>query len=299
MAKRKNTGLYAALAVAALALVAALVGIRFFSPPPPPVTPPPGAPAVPPTERQVTATLRYTDGYYRAVLDEDAKRFNVAAVSPDALAAPLVHSVELKAPRTLRPGESIETAHLKIALAVVKEWATGGSGQGFRYEHLVLSVANRTDKPLAYRVDTAMDHPDRCRTKGAISHDAIALGAGERIERTECLWHSGETLRVERVEVIELPPLSYYYVSRLDPTQIGLDRRVSAGHTPRKAKLCGFVPWREIESSGATWADVIDFYARHNCDEYTFFAGYRMSEGPVTLPARPPQGEAADGGAHD
>jgi len=31
---------------------------------------------------------------------------------------------------------------------------------------------------------------------------------------------------------------------------------------------------------------VIDFYARHNCDEYSFFRGYRRWTAPGSLPAR-------------
>lgn len=236
----------------------------------------------------MTAVLRYTEGYYRAVLDEDAKRFHVDPVTPADLAAPLVHAVELSSPRTLRVGESVETPHLKVTAEIVKEWASSGGGQGFRYQHLVAAIHNRTERALAYRVDTAVAEPERCRGKGAIPHDAVAIAPGERLQRTECLWHPGETLRVLRIEVIELPPLSYYYVSRLDPAQIGLDRRAAEGHAVPRAKPCPFVPWREIEASGAGWPDVIDFYARHNCDEYTFFGGYRFRDAAGPLPARPP-----------
>jgi len=295
--KQSNTALYVALAVAALALVGAVVGVKFLSSPPPPPPPPP-----PPTaERSVTSVLRYTEGYYRAILDEDARKYHVAPPPLDELGAPFKHALELSSARPLRIGETIETPHLKLTAEVLKEWSTGGDGQGFRYQHLVLAIANRGDGALAYRVDTTVSHPERCRTKGAIPHDAIALAAGERARRTECLWHPGETLTVDRVEVIELPPLSYHYVSRLDPTQIGLDRRTADGHAPPRGKPCPFVPWREIESSGAAWADVIDFYARHSCDEYAFFAGYHFRDAPGPLPVRPPEPTSApaDAAARD
>jgi hypothetical protein len=59
---------------------------------------------------------------------------------------------------------------------------------------------------------------------------------------------------------------------------------------PRPAKECSFVPWRDIQASAEQahtgWADVIDFYARHNCDEYSFFRGYKRWTAPGALPAR-------------
>src|SRR5262245_47255004 len=80
VARKKNTALYAAVAVAALAVVAALLGVRLLAPPPPPPPAPPAPP--PPPERSSTVTGRYTEGYYRTVLDEGARRFRVAAVTP-------------------------------------------------------------------------------------------------------------------------------------------------------------------------------------------------------------------------
>jgi hypothetical protein len=296
MAKKKerNTGLFIGLAAAALLLVAAIVGSRFMSQPPPP--PPPVVP--PPAEHSVTQVMRFTEGYYKASLDDDAKKLGAPPITVDAIGDPFKHVVELSSSRPIRAGESIETGHLRITAAVIKEWASSGAGQGFRADHLVLSITNRTDRPLAYRVDTKVSTPEKCRSKGSIAQNAIALDAGEKIERTECLYHKGETLTIQRVEVIELPKLSYYYVSRLDPGQIGIERRVAEGHQPKKTQPCAFIPVREIANGG--WADVIDFYARHNCDEYSFYGGYKFRTVSGPLPAHQEgAGSPADGGAHD
>jgi hypothetical protein len=127
-------------------------------------------------------------------------------------------------------------------------------------------------------------------TKGALAQNAVALKPGESIERTECLWRPGATVTVTKMEVVELPLLSYWFVSRLVPTQVLLDGRTSAGHE-FSVKLCAFVPWREIQTSakdnGTSWADVIDFYARHDCDEYSFWPGYKRWTSPGKLPSRP------------
>ena len=281
-----NAVLGLGLAVCGVVVVIALVTARFFKsePPPPPPPPPPTA------EATVTGQLRYTEGFYKAQLEDDAKLYGIPKVDPQAIAQPLAYANELEAPRTLKSEhDGFETPHLKLAAHTIKEWATTGNGQGFKYEHLVLEITNRSDKPLAYRVETSVDHPEKCKTKGSIPHNSIALKPGETLRRTECLWHPGMTMRVNGVEVLELHDLGYYYVSRLQPTQVLLDERTATGHVVPKGNLCSFVPWREIQTASDTklagWGDVMDFYARHNCDEYSFFRGYKRWTSPGTLPA--------------
>jgi len=283
-----NALLGVGVAVCAVVIVVAVVSLRFLQKePPPPPPPPPPAPA-----ESVGRIIRYSPEYYKALTEEDAKRYKVATLDPGALAQPLTYAAELGAPRAMKvQRDTLETAHLKIASRVIKEWARTPSGQGFKYEHIVLSITNRTDKPVAYYVPTTVSHPENCQSQGAIEHNAIALKPGETVERTECLWHKNQTLRVNAVEAMELTWLGYYYVSRLNPVQIMLDARTAAGHrVPSPAKECSFVPWRDIQASSEQahtgWADVIDFYARHNCDEYSFFRGYRRWTAPGKLPAR-------------
>ena len=58
----------------------------------------------------------------------------------------------------------------------------------------------------------------------------------------------------------------------------------------RQAMLVGDMPFMSYQASAEQahtgWADVIDFYARHNCDEYSFFRGYRRWTAAGALPAR-------------
>ena len=145
----------------------------------------------------------------------------------------------------------------------------------------------------------------RGKSQAAIPHNAVALLPGEKAERTECLYHAGMPLTVLRAETITMPALGYYYVSRLLPSQLGLDGRTSAGHfSPKESRACNFVPWHDIERGGAGWADVVDFYARHNCDEYSFYRDYRFRSevGPLPALAPPkklaPQAGPTDGGVN-
>ena len=279
--KESNAGLFAALGIAGAVLAVALLFVGFHKPTPPPPPPPPNVNGSASTVREA---LRNSENFYKATIEEDARRFELPPPALSDLAAPLKHADELDAPRTLSPGQSLETAHLAIRLEVAKEWS-GAGGHEFRYEHLVLSIANRSPSAIAYRVATAVSDPERCRTKGAIAQNAVALGPGETIRRSECLFRRGERVTVTHVETIELLPLEFRYISRLSPEQLGLDPRTSEGHVPPKGKPCQFVPWREIEAGGASWADVIDFYARHNCDEYTVYGSYRARTEAGPLPA--------------
>jgi len=100
------------------------------------------------------------------------------------------------------------------------------------------------------------------------------------------------------IEVMEIPRLGAYYVSRMPPGLILYGRRTSAGHVPLAGSLCPQTfSWRDIRDGADRgelgWRDVIDFYARHNCEEYSFFRSYRHRTDPdEPLPARPPEIEA-------
>ena len=184
------------------------------------------------------------------------------------------------------------TEHLKVSLRSSRI-RVGSTEAGFSAEHLLLRVENRSDKHLAYVVETKLTDSKGCSGKGDMPHNAIALRPHEAVDRTECLFSKWNDLRVTRVDALELTPLGYYYVSRLSPTQLGYDARTGTGHVvPAGAPVCQHVPGREVREglmAGTTrWEDVMDFYSRHNCDEYWFFYGYRMHDRPLfaLLPAR-------------
>jgi hypothetical protein len=287
-----NAMLAIGLVVCGVLVVVALLGLRFFGKAEPVHTP---APVAAPVAQAVNTTVKFAPGYYKGTVEEDAKKYKIPAPSIEALAAPLAYTEELSAPRTMKPDkDQYETPHLRLATHVVKEWSTTGSAQRLRVEHLLLSITNRGARPIAYRVDTKLPNDARCKNKAALAQNAVALKPGETIERSECMWAKGMSLDLQKIEVLELTDLGYFYVSRLIPGQVLLDERAASGHVPPdKLKSCAFVPWREIHAAsehpdGVKWADVLDFYARHNCDEYTFPTSYRRWTAPGTLPVAPP-----------
>jgi hypothetical protein len=279
---------------AALAMVA-VVGLGLGSlllfgsgPPPPPDRPRPP----PPPEAMMNGELRYSPIVYRAQIEQDARRFGVPIPRLGQLEAPFLYLHEQNSSRRLTTKAPIETQHLRLSLDVEKREATL-EGQRYRSEHLVLRIENRTPKHLAYRIRTSVADARKCSSKGDIPHNALVLAPQQTLRRSECLFRGSASLDVDSIEVIELPALAAVYVGKLPAIPALYDRRTAAGHIPEKGNTCPQTfSWREIrdgvDRKELEWKDVIDFYARHTCDEYAFFRTYRYrTDAAGPLPARP------------
>jgi hypothetical protein len=283
----KTLGLAVGLTGLAVIVVGTLV---LYSGEPPPAPEPPQPP--PPPEVLMNSVLKYSQPVWMALVETDAKNFKIPAPTLQDLSQPNGYFHELTASRRLKVRTSLETAHLKISLEISKRRASM-DGQSFAMEHLVLRIENRTATYLAYRVDTTVTDRAKCSSKGDIPHNSLVLEPRQILLRTECLYRNDESVDVRNVQVIELPPISAYYISRLPPNQTLTDPRTSSGHVPLAGTVCPQTfSWREIQDGidkkQLGWRDVIDFYARHNCDEYSFFRSYRYRSDPgAPLPARP------------
>ncbi len=280
-----------AMAVGMTAAVAIALGMLVMygtSAPPPPERPPPP----PPPESLMNSVLKYSQPVYMGLIEEDAKKYKVPAPKLVELGQPNGYFDELKQPRRLKIKEVVDTAHLHLVLEVAKRKASI-EGQTFAFDHVLLRIQNRTPRFLAYRVETSVPDKQKCVSKGDIAHNAIVIEPNQTIFRTECIFRSDGGVDLKHVEVIELLPLSAYYVGRLPATVTLYDPRTSAGHHPLVGTLCPQTfSWREIQDGldrkAFGWRDVIDFYARHNCEEYSFFKNYRYrTDAADPLPARP------------
>jgi hypothetical protein len=272
-------------------LVVILLGtMLLYAGEPPPAPEPPRPP--PPPEVTMNAVLKYSQPVYRALLETDARSFKVPVPKLSELGRPNFYAEEFRGHRKLKLKGTIETPHLRLSLAVGRRTAHL-EGQSYAVDHLLLKIENRTGRYLAYRVQTSVTDKHKCQSKGDIPHNALVLEPHQTLERTECLYRADEQLDVMHVEVIELSPLEAFYVSRLPPNPILYDARTAAGHVPLAGTVCPQTfSWRDIQEGldrGVIgWKDVIDFYARHNCDEYSFFKDYRYRTEPsAPLPARP------------
>ena len=238
-------------------------------------------PAPPPPDKAALRRMDYENpDIYKAYLEQDSSTYGVPRTEPADLEAPFPYE-KSEAPQALAPsGPAIETGMLKISARVEKLEVHTRKGQSSA-EHLVLRIENKRARPVAYRVDTTFGAGSdaSCSAKGSLPHNAMAIPANGTVERSECFYRAKMVVTVNQVEAMELPPLSYFYVSRLFPPHIGANGRTSANHQTPAGAQCATVPQQSIligmEKGTVSWRDVIDFYARHRCETYDFPLGYR------------------------
>src|SRR5262249_46883185 len=143
-----------------------------------------------PEARDLTKAMTETVDGYKAILTEDAKKFG-AGISVGALADPMPYKLEFEGNHRLIGRDKLETSHLEISARVEKQWSQMGGNQGIAVDQFLLTIKNKTNKYVAYRVQTEVPDARVCRSKGIIPHNAIALKPLEEITRTECLWGRG------------------------------------------------------------------------------------------------------------
>ncbi len=223
-------------------------------------------------------------GSWQAFLLRDAAAAAIAAPAPADMARKLRHRIDEEV-RVIAPGEgTVEVAGLKLTAGVADD-------EGTR-RLFTLSIENATDSDLAYRVLTE-PRPGgaACNQRAILPHDAIVVRRGTTVVRSECSYRPGMSLRISRVESMELLPLMGFYVSRLPPAALGADPRLARGHQPDLPTgwtVCTTVASQSvrsaIEQGKIAWRDLVDFYARHRCETYTFPEGYRAFEKNAARP---------------
>jgi hypothetical protein len=273
-----------ALAVFFSGILAIAMGVLILhaasAPPPTPKRPEPP----PPPSAMINSDMRFSVLYYKGLIEADAKSYGIQTPTYEDLQQANPYFDELQGKQHLRIKAPIETRHLRISLEVSKQ-TTIIESHSLSTDHLILRVENLTPIFLAYRIQTSVPDKRKCLMKAELLHNAMALEPKQITLRTECLYRQDAQIDVTGIEVIELPALSAYYVSRVPPNSTLYDPRTSAGHTPPRGVMCPQTfSWRDIkegiDKKELGWRDVIDFYARHNCTEYSFFKSYRYRGDP-------------------
>jgi len=240
--------------------------------------------------KEEASAYRYRGDYFQSVIDGDCKTLHIDCPAVSDLKQPFRFKKELKRPRFISRGSSFDTTSLKISLTVQNIWI-GEKGRGVKTPHLLLSVTNKLSRPVIYQVLT--ETSKKCEAMGRLAHNAIALKPNETIQRVECVRKSGMRVKVMSVDTLATTRLGYHYVSRLNPHRLGVPNRLSENHSYEAMPPCKHIPWQQMEaglgSGDIHWADIADFYSRHNCDEYVFFPSYRRATDAIeSLPVKRP-----------
>ncbi len=243
------------------------------------IPPKPPAPEMRGSAQDVMKTASATHASWRAEIERDAATLGVPTPTDDDMAKRLSYKTDDEA-RVIAPGEgSVEIAGLRLTASSMPE-------EGSNRQAMVLTVENLTDTDLAYNVvTTPRPGGAACNQRLVLAYNAIVVARGGKESRSECIYRSGMSLAIERVETLALQPLQSAYVSRLPPAAVGADTRLSRGHRPELPAgmpVCTTVASQTVRAdidSGATgWRDLVDFYARHSCQSYQFPEGYRTFE---------------------
>jgi hypothetical protein len=215
----------------------------------------------PPPSSMINSDMRFSVLYYKALIEQDAKSYGITAPAYDDLLEPNPYFEELHVRQRLRIKAPIETRHLRITLEVSRQTTTIES-HSLSTDHLVLRIENRTPLYLAYRIQTTVPERGKCSMKASLPHNAVALEPEQTILRTECLYRKEAPVDITRIEVIELPALSAFYVSirapppatrrRVErcarrPFRGGRSRRVSTGR-----RSAGATSWISMRVTTAT-----------------------------------------------
>lgn len=252
------------------------------------IPPKPPAPTMTGTTQDVLKTASASADSWRARIERDAATLGVATPSDTEMSRKFVYRLD-EEKRVIAPGEgSIEAAGLRLTASSMPE-------EGTPRQAMVLTIENLTDQDLAYHVvTTPRPGGAACNQRLILAHDASVVRRGEKQVRSECIYRPGMSLAIDRVETIGLPPLSAAYVSRLPPAALGADPRLTRGHRPdlpAGMAVCSTVTSQSdraaIERGEISWRDLVDFYARHSCENYQFSEGYSAfdRDGARPLPA--------------
>ncbi len=222
---------------------------------------------------------------YQSQLARDASAFGLEPRSASEILMAFPFRADRER-RILQVGETVSILGLALTLRV----ETPANTQN---PQMVLSIKNTTHKAVAYRVGTMPSSGElACANKGKMAHNAIAIPASGEVKRIECDFKKGRSLAIERVEVMTISELSFFYLSALAVNSYWNARSMQGHAALSKESSCPSQVSanlkQEMKVGRVAWRDIVDYYARHSCQTFTFFAGYKAFEGeePYRLPAQ-------------
>lgn len=217
-------------------------------------------------ESTLIAEAAAAPAVYKDYLAKDAAEAGVTVPSLEDMARELPYRFDDER-RILEVGDK-PIAVVGLTLAVTRT-----------EDALTLEIVNTTSATVAYHVATEPIPTTNCNSAQALPFNAITLTRGAKISRVECSWRAGMSLAIKRVELVELPPLSAWYLAHVPPPLLGIEPRIARGHRAERAATCSAIPSHALESGLKTgeivWRDLVDFYARYRCQSYQFPLTYR------------------------
>jgi hypothetical protein len=231
------------------------------------------------TARQLLSQSSSSTPVYLDALERDAASAGIRKPSLDDMSRKLAYRVD-EARHVLELGaKPLDAAGLRLRIDRSSEL-------------LVLQIDNLTDVDLAYQVITAPSGGAACNSARPLPFNAMVIASKSSEARTECDARIATSIVVSKIETLEVPKLSTWYLSQIPPALVGIEPRIARGHQGIDVKeKCSTVVAQTIRSGmergEIRWRDLVDFYARHRCQTYQFPSTYRAfsADGERALPA--------------
>lgn len=237
------------------------------------------------------ASYKDSAEFYATRIAEAVETHGVADPGLDRLRQPntFYDLVSPSAPRTIKPGASFEEAGLQIRVKV-EQVEVQRRGLRSKQAHTLADITNVGENPIAYFLDMRADTGD-CQVTATGPYNTMVLSPGQIGEVSICAGtHAVEITELKIIEVTELGAL---WVSKIPPLAVGHDEYVARAHDPGpEVQMCAEIPAvdfnRRIAAGEMQWEDLVDFYSRHDCEHFRWYAGYtRIIEPLDSLPALP------------
>jgi hypothetical protein len=275
-----ETGFRLAVALAALALIAGIASVRFGRTPglpPRPASPPQETSA----DQLLTSSLA-SPAVWKNFLETDAKAAGVAVPTASQMARRFVYRSDTGRHELTFAAPTVAAAGLELTL------------ERSENELAVLALANKTDSDLAYRVlSTPSAGASACNAASLLATNAMVIAKGGTERRTVCVFRSDLVVMITKIEGVEVPPLSAWYLQQVSPLAVGLEPRLAKAHRGDERPICTPNLPQSVRGGLQTgdlgWRDLVDFYARHRCETYQFPVMYRAftRDNERPLPAVP------------
>ena len=190
------------------------------------------------------------------------------------LAKPLKRFSESALPVVLKTkSPTYKNAYVSVTLNISEKNYKMGNNDRFA---VTTSIKNLTSGHLAYRVVTEKtpSFVECLSPMGRHMSHGFILKPGEEVERFEgCAFSPKISLKIPTVQVMVLPPAAFVTLARIT-IPLGLSPRLEKSHRPYKIHKLPPCPIyaekarfnKEIAKNAVAWFDIMDFFARHDCE---------------------------------
>ncbi len=237
---------------------------------------------------ELEASYASSEALFQTRIDDAVAEHGVEPPSRERLLAPntFFHVVSRSDPRVVAPGGKLREAgfELRVRTEVIE---VERRGMRTKNEHTLVDIQNVGDTPIAYFLDLNV-RDGSCQVRALTRFDAMALLPGEKGEISVCA--GSHEVEVHDLRIMEVTELGALWVSKVPALAVGYDAVIARSHFPGPGiEMCAELPAtefaRRIEAGEVAWEDIVDFYSRHDCEQYRWWSGYeRIIEPLASLP---------------